>query len=291
MKSTNRTLLRRALTTIVAGVGVTALALVTIPASAAAPGYPTVDALCAKMQGNVLSRYTADSGTWTTIGSNVREVYAGAFGTFATFAGRPGLFRNTTSNSWTRVSASTDGAYVVTGSGLFNLSSDGSVISQYVDHENWKEIGGPAEALYGGGNDLVAVDADGDVHRYTSDDWSQIGTDGGTFAVSSAGIYRLAADGSGIYQYVSGTRWSRIGPAAEAIAVGTTSTVVALTDRRVTRYDARAGWVDLGSTTGTTLAVTDHGIFSATAYVIERYNGELSWTRIGSLNSGIVACR
>ena len=105
----------------------------------------------------------------------------------------------------------------------------------------WIQIGGPAAAIYAGGNELFATNPDsGDIYRYNGSpfDWTKVGGPGLTFAVNGLGeLFGISPDGGGVF-YWTGTpeQWTQIGGPAGNIFSGRSEGVCA------TNPDSRDVW-------------------------------------------------
>lgn len=111
--------------------------------------------------------------------------------------------------------------------GVYALSPDGSGVWKYSGTgQGWNQIGGPASAIYAGGELYVTNPPTGDLWRWngTPMSWTKIGGPGKTFVVGAYGVYRLSPDGSGIWKYSGqGDVWSQVGGPAGLISASATT--------------------------------------------------------------------
>lgn len=122
------------------------------------------------------------------------------------------------------------GAYAIrppVGPTVAALSPDRSGVYLWQGGTTWQKIGGPARDLYAGHGVILATSPQtGDVYLYNGspNNWSRIGGPGRVFVIGGTGgilgdaqIYGLAPNGSGVFQWQSGTTWKQIGGPASWI--------------------------------------------------------------------------
>jgi hypothetical protein len=155
------------------------------------------------------------------------------------------------------------------------LSPDHSGVYLWQGGTTWQKIGGPARDLYAGHGVILATNPQsGDVYLYsgTPNQWTRIGGPGRVFVIGGTGgilgdaqIYGLAPNGSGVFQWQSGTTWTQIGGPASWIYPG--SRGVYATDPQngnILRYSQdNPGWLLIGGP-GRQFATTNDELFGLT---------------------------
>ena len=190
--------------------------------------------------GNVPVTLQAVGGQWTKIFGPVGVVVAGYDKKRATraiyvtdldsgdvfqFEGKPDAYYN-----WFKIGGPGT-TFVLDGQGkLYGLAPDGGSVWEYSGTPmSWKQIGGPANAIYPDVNGVCVTEPGaGDVLRYLGSPgaWLKVGGPGKTFASDAKGmLYGVSPDGSGVWRYDGlfgpPKAWAKIGgPAANLYARG-----------------------------------------------------------------------
>jgi hypothetical protein len=178
-------------------------------------------------------RWTKMGQTWNKIGEYV-DIYGGAGGLLGieSQSGDVYLYSQGT-KSWTKIGGPGKMFTVGTHMGefkpayVYGLSPDSKSVWQWTGiGTTWNQIGGPASAIYAGGDKLYATNPDsGDIYQYdqATKKWTKIGGPGKIFAVDSyyGDICGLSVDGSAIFHYKGQPmQWEKIGDAASNIWMG-----------------------------------------------------------------------
>ncbi len=249
-------------------------------------------------------------GYWTKIWGPVADVIVG-YNTIESYeqlyatersTGDVYAFGGTGTSFWQRIGGPGK-RFAVGGMGsLYGLTTDGAAVMQYIASAGgWTKVGGAAGTIYGAvnhaGRGLYATNpSSGALYAYDGTSWTQISDAAKQFAFGSDGrVYRLAADGSGVYQY-SGIpgQWTKIGGPATAIFAAETSLYA--TDPGVGdlhEYDAASqSWTTIGGP-GKMFAVGDdnhlYGLGTDGGAVFQYTGYPLRWLKIGGAAAGIYA--
>jgi hypothetical protein len=189
--------------------------------------------------------------------------------------------------SWTKIGTPAD-SLAIFGNRLAALTPDRqTVYMRDPSSGTWKEIGGPASALVGGGWDLYAVaPGEGDLWRYDGNAWSKVGGPGAQFVGICNAVYALNPDRSKVYRFdrYSGG-WTEIGgPAASIIGGGSKVYAAAPSNSAIWEYSRYLGtWTKIGGPGSAWVGVggTVYGLLPDKSAVY-RYNGTpQDWTKVG----------
>ena len=174
--------------------------------------------------------YTSSTNQWVPIGGAYAGLIGGGQHLYAWMAGILGsvtfwLYEGSP-NQWTEVGTSQDAVKVVATSGivanLWGISPDGQQVLQFTGTPHkWKQVGGPATRLVGGGDHLYAIGGNNQsIWRYdgTPNKWTQVGGPGVSWIASGPIVYGLGDDHH-IFQF-SGTpdQWTPMGGSSIKIA-------------------------------------------------------------------------
>ena len=151
----------------------------------------------------------------------------------------------------------------------------------------WKQIGGPAGAIVGGGWDLYATSPGGaELWRYDGSTWTKVGGPGAQFVGICNAVYALAPDRSKVYRFdrYSGA-WTQIGGPADAI-IGGGSKVYASAPAKseIWEYSRYLGnWTKIGGPGSMWVGVggTVYGL-TPDKSAVYKYTGTAgNWTKVG----------
>jgi len=165
---------------------------------------------------------------WTEIGGATGEIWGGKFGLVATnptsnyaylYGGTPG--------QWTYIGPASQ--FVVTDNAIYRQDPQGTgFVDEWVGPgDNWEEVGGPCDEVYGGGAGVFCTfmyDSDNIyVYNGTPNSWTRIGGPGATFAVSGSYLFGLGPEPAHAYVAVWNEQpgnWSIIGGSESYIYAG-----------------------------------------------------------------------
>ena len=171
----------------------------------------SADALYAhNITGSPAGVYKWTSGTtWEQIGGPATAIYAGGLDLFAKNNITSDIYRyNGLAMDWTKVGGP-GSAYVVNANGLYGLNSAG--VFQFTGHPDyWVQVGGAADAIYGGGNNLCAkVPFLGDINCYgnSPSTWSKAADPVTSFVVCDDAF--VSTRSNGVYRK-TGTTWTQV---------------------------------------------------------------------------------
>jgi Beta-lactamase enzyme family len=152
---------------------------------------------------------------------------------------------------------------------------------------SWKQIGGPAAALVGGGWDLYAVaPGAGDLWRYDGNAWIKVGGPGAQFVGICNAVYALNPARTKVYRFdrYSGA-WTEIGGPAQSIVGGGSKVYAAAPSNSAiweySRYLSK--WTKIGGPGSKWVGVggTVYGL-TPDKSAVYRYNGTPeNWTKVG----------
>jgi hypothetical protein len=155
--------------------------------------------------------------SWTQIGGDVRQIYAGAAGLVATDTMDNLMLYSGTPQQWTTIGG--PGAMFAVDSTIIGLHPDAGGVSAWNGGNSWTSIGGPATTVTAGGGLNLATDVAGQPYLYNGspNSWTRIGGPGDQFITGGGGIaFALTPDHQAVFQWVSGGGWSQVsGPASE----------------------------------------------------------------------------
>lgn len=194
-----------------------------------AVGSNTIYATFPDLVGGVF-RYTPNTSTgWTSMSGLPLNLYASAFGVFATALGDNSLFKWSSGTTWNAVGG-WGSMFAANSNSVIGLMPDHSAVTRLTS-SGWTNppIGGPASQIYAAygivaGTLPVAFSSNPATRHDVLFSWSG-GTNpmwvpqsppGYTFAAAQTGLYGLALDGSGVYQSSNPTAtssppWTQIG--------------------------------------------------------------------------------
>jgi Beta-lactamase enzyme family len=151
----------------------------------------------------------------------------------------------------------------------------------------WKQIGGPAGALVGGGWDLYAVaPGGGDLWRYDGNAWIKVGGPGAQFVGICNAVYALNSDCTKIDRFDRYTgAWTEIGGPADSIIGGGSKVYAAAPSKSaIWEYSRYLGkWTKIGGPGSMWVGVggTVYGL-TPDRSAVYKYNGAPdNWTKVG----------
>lgn len=158
----------------------------------------------------------------------------------------------------------------------------------------WKQIGGPAASIVGGGWDLYATaPGSGDLWRYDGSTWIKIGGPGAQFVGICNSVYALTPDRSELYRFdrYSGA-WTQIGGPADAIIRGGSKVYASAPSKSAiweySRYLNK--WTQIGGAGSMWVGVggTIYGLTPDKSAVF-KYNGTPgNWTKVGGPAASLI---
>lgn len=166
-----------------------------------------------------VSKWSGSGTTWTQVGGPAAALYAGGNDLFATDPILGNIYRYSgTPMQWSQIGDSGT-TWAVNANGIYGLNDFG-VFQWTGTGTYWVWIGGPAGALFAGGNSLYAtVPFFGDLNLYANspDSWTKASNPATSFAVCDDALYSLRS--TGVFKQ-SGATWIQIRGASSAIACG-----------------------------------------------------------------------
>ena len=151
----------------------------------------------------------------------------------------------------------------------------------------WKQIGGPAGAIVGGGWDLYATSPAGaELWRYDGSTWTKVGGPGAQFVGICNSVYALAPDRSKVYRFdrYSGA-WTQIGGPADAIINGGSKVYASAPSKsEIWEYSRYLGnWKKIGGPGSMWVGVggTIYGLTPDKSAVYKYTGTPGNWTKVG----------
>lgn len=172
------------------------------------------------------------------------------------------------------------------------LSPDKSGVFQWEGGTVWTKIGGPAANVYAGLGGVVATNPQsGDVWLYEGPDqpWSRIGGPGRVFVFAESpdhivDLFGLAPDGSGVFRYVNGTTWEKVGGPAGWIYGGRAGLFATNPQTgNIYKFNGPGSWTMVGGA-GKHFVVNDNSLYGLApdGSAVYRWNGSgTAWTQWG----------
>ncbi|PRQ06857.1 serine hydrolase [Enhygromyxa salina] len=150
----------------------------------------------------------------------------------------------------------------------------------------WAKIGGAMTGLVGGGWDLYATAANGDLHRYDGVSWAKVGGPGAQFVGICNAVYSLGPSRDRVDHYDRlMNKWTKIGGPAQSLIAGGSKVYAAAPENRAifawSRYDKT--WTEIGGAGSMWVGVgpTVYGL-TPDRQAVFRYDGTpKQWTKVG----------
>jgi hypothetical protein len=158
----------------------------------------------------------------------------------------------------------------------------------------WKQIGGPAASLVGGGWDLYATSpGSGDLWRYDGSTWTKAGGPGAQFVGICNSVYALNPDRSKVYRFDRYTgAWTQIGGPADAIIPGGSKVYASAPSKSAIWEYSRYlnNWTQIGGAGSMWVGVggTIYGLTPDKSAVFKYTGTPGNWTKVGGPAASLI---